>query len=102
VALSIPRARVQSEPTSREFEMVTSDIYRPLFDPQDGGKARAFECRLCPHDLSDKARCFLAGKRRPGRYVTASEAGIRIHLHRVHGYRVQMTIDGSKWLEGNQ
>lgn len=98
-ALSTSRARVQSEPTSKGIQVVTSDIYRPLFDLQDGGKARAFECRLCPHDLSDKARCFAAGKRRPGRYVTASEAGIRIHLYRVHGYRAQMTFDGRKWIK---
>jgi hypothetical protein len=75
--------------------MVASDIYRPLFDLQDGGEPRAFECRLCPHDLNDKARCFCSGKRRPGRYVAVSEHGIRIHLHRVHGYRAQM--DGEKW-----
>lgn len=75
-----------------------SEIYRPLFDFQDGGQARAWECRLCPCSLDDKARCFAAGKRRPGRYVTATEHGIRIHLHRVHGFRARMTFDGRKWL----
>jgi hypothetical protein len=63
-----------------------NETYRPLFDSQ-GGAARAFECRMCPHELSDKARCFAAGKRRPGRYVTASFHGIKIHLNRVHGVK---------------
>jgi hypothetical protein len=75
-----------------------SEVYRPLFDFADGGQARAFECRLCPHDLDDKARHFSCGQRRPGRYVTATEHGIRIHLYRVHGYRAQMTFDGKRWL----
>jgi len=75
-----------------------SEIYRPLFDFADGGQARAFECRLCPHDLDDKARCFTAGKRRLGRYVAATEHGIRIHLHRVHGYGAQTTFERGKWL----
>ncbi len=76
----------------------SSSIYRPLFDPQDGRKPRAYECLVCPHDLSDKARCFAAGKRRQGRYIAATEHGIKIHLHRVHGYRARM--DGQKWAEG--
>jgi hypothetical protein len=68
-----------------------TENYRPLFDGQ-GGPARAFECRLCPHELSDKARCFAAGKRRPGRYVVATEHGIRIHLNRVHGVGCEVKI----------
>jgi hypothetical protein len=52
-----------------------SDTARPLFDMNEGGRARAFECRLC----------IAKGKR----MVTLSVKGMRRHQAVVHKIELQ-------------
>ena len=51
-----------------------NDYARPLFDFEKGGKAKAFECLMCPKDKPK---------------ITRTERGMRMHLKFVHNWKEQ-------------
>jgi len=67
-----------------------NSFYRPLYDIENGGPPRAFECLLCPHLLADKSRCRTVAQ--VGRTITVTLHGMHIHLKRHHGFQWQENL----------
>ena len=53
-----------------------SEFYKPLYDTENGGVPRAFECRMCSHP----------------RRTTISLRGMHLHLLRVHQVNYQAEL----------
>jgi hypothetical protein len=66
----------------KENFMLPTSLARPLYDTANGGPPRAWECLVCPHALTDKARD--SGRLPQGRVVLPTEKGMRIHLVTQH------------------
>jgi hypothetical protein len=69
-----------------------SELARPLYDAVNGGPPRAWECLVCPHELTDKCRDRKYGVE--GRVVVASEKAMRLHLVKKHGIEFQGNLFG--------
>jgi hypothetical protein len=65
--------------------MILDSLARPLYDTANSGPPRAWECLVCPHELTDKARVAHGRlSQRIGRTVLPTLAGIRLHFQKKH------------------
>lgn len=58
-------------------KILDNSLWAALFDPNLGGRPRAFECKLCPDIKNGKVH---------SRTVTLSLRGMRRHQKVIHGF----------------
>lgn len=68
-------------------------IYRPLYDTENGGPPRAFECLMFKGETAKYTP--LLENRNPCGHVTRTERGMKTHLTVVHGFKAQLDIPGT-------
>jgi hypothetical protein len=71
----------------KEDFVLPGSLCRPLYDTINGGPPRAWECLVCPHELTDKVAS--PGDGYEGRRVFATERGMQTHLVRYHQWEGQ-------------